>query len=246
MVYRGEFDPYGNLVYEWGTAGLNTRKFTGYERDSNTGLDYANARMYGPGRGRFIQPDPAKLLAADPQEPQSLNLYSYTGNDPVNYIDPTGLETCRYPGSFLCQTTYAPFWYGFGMGGGGVGMGGGSGGGADWTSFTKDGFTKDPTGRSGGGEPQSSASQQVKETVERLNNNCKEIMFGSNFQKALDALVTGKHRSLKVINLNDPNVASDPQNRKYIDYFNKTTQSTDAVTYKQEAIILGKDFDKGI
>ena len=57
MVYRGEFDPYGNLVYEWGLAGLNTRKFTGYERDSNTGLDYANARMYGPGRGRFIQPD---------------------------------------------------------------------------------------------------------------------------------------------------------------------------------------------
>ncbi|MBK7597706.1 MAG: RHS domain-containing protein [Acidobacteria bacterium] len=28
MVYRGEFDPYGNLVYEWGLAGLNTRRLT--------------------------------------------------------------------------------------------------------------------------------------------------------------------------------------------------------------------------
>ena len=92
MVYRGEFDPYGNLVYEWGLAGLNTRKFTGYERDSNTGLDYANARMYGAGRGRFIQPDIKGLGSADFRRPQTLNRYAYVSNDPVNKVDPTGLD----------------------------------------------------------------------------------------------------------------------------------------------------------
>ena len=89
MVYRGEYDPYGNLVYEWGSAGLNTRKFTGYERDA-TGLDYANARMYGPGRGRFMQPDPLGLGGANKANPQSLNRYSYVQNDPVNFVDKSG------------------------------------------------------------------------------------------------------------------------------------------------------------
>ena len=87
MVYRGEYDPYGNLVYEWGSAGLNPRKFTGYERDA-TGLDYANARMYGPGRGRFMQPDPAGLKGAKIKIPGSLNRYSYVNNCSFRFIDP--------------------------------------------------------------------------------------------------------------------------------------------------------------
>ncbi len=102
MVYRGEFDPYGNLVYEWGSAGFNTRKFTGYERDSNTGLDYANARMYGPGRGRFMQPDPAGLKGANRNNPASLNRYSYVNNDPVNSIDPSG----NFLANPWCQQIY--------------------------------------------------------------------------------------------------------------------------------------------
>ncbi|MBK8315696.1 MAG: RHS repeat-associated core domain-containing protein [Acidobacteria bacterium] len=102
MVYRGEFDPYGNLVYEWGLAGLNTRKFTGYERDSNTGLDYANARMYGSGRGRFMQPDPAGLKGANRNNPASLNRYSYVNNDPVNSIDPSG----NFLANPWCQQIY--------------------------------------------------------------------------------------------------------------------------------------------
>ena len=92
MVYRGEYDPYGNIVYEWGSAGLNTRKFTGYERDA-TGLDYANARMYGPGRGRFMQPDPIGLKSADLKRPLSFNRYTYVTGDPVNQVDPSGLLT---------------------------------------------------------------------------------------------------------------------------------------------------------
>ncbi|MCI0335933.1 MAG: hypothetical protein L0226_00005, partial [Acidobacteria bacterium] len=90
-AYRGEFDPYGQLVYEWGTTVLNSRKFTGYERDAATGLDYANARMYRSERGRFMQPDPMGLGATEVTRPESLNRYSYVWNDPVNLIDPSGL-----------------------------------------------------------------------------------------------------------------------------------------------------------
>ncbi len=84
MVYRGEFDPYGNLVYEWGLAGLNTRKFTGYERDSNTGLDYANARMYGPG-GDVMSRSCGVRGRTGITPPVSTGTVCH--NDPVNSID---------------------------------------------------------------------------------------------------------------------------------------------------------------
>ena len=73
LVYNGQFDPYGQALLEWSSASLNTKKFTGYERDGATGLDYANARMYNSGRGRFMQPDRLGLGAADVKRPQTLN-----------------------------------------------------------------------------------------------------------------------------------------------------------------------------
>jgi len=94
--YRAEFDPFGQALLEWsnpsGVTNLNSHKFTGYERDEATGLDYAQARMYHSARGRFIQPDPKGFGAADPSRPQTLNRYSYVHNDPVNFTDPTGLQ----------------------------------------------------------------------------------------------------------------------------------------------------------
>src|SRR5262249_23730963 len=47
LIYKSQFDPYGQTLLEWASSGntnLNTKKFTGYERDVATGLDYANAR----------------------------------------------------------------------------------------------------------------------------------------------------------------------------------------------------------
>ncbi|MGE0104126.1 MAG: RHS repeat-associated core domain-containing protein [Blastocatellales bacterium] len=70
---------------------MNTRKFTGYERDA-TGLDFANARTYASERGRFLQPDKLGLGAAEANRPQSFNRYTYTGNDPINFVDRTGLD----------------------------------------------------------------------------------------------------------------------------------------------------------
>jgi RHS repeat-associated protein len=107
LKYRGEFDPHGQALYEWSDVSteLNSRKFTGYERDAATGLDYAEARMYTSSRGRFLQADPKSLKSANLGEPQSLNRYSYVGNDPINFVDPTGLFRYEPPvdpiGDFL-------------------------------------------------------------------------------------------------------------------------------------------------
>ena len=61
--------------------------YTGKRLDKDTGLYYYGARYYDPVLGRFIQPD---TIVPDPFNPQSLNRYSYTDNNPINYTDPTG------------------------------------------------------------------------------------------------------------------------------------------------------------
>ncbi len=100
VIYRAEFDPHGQILYEWQSSGatyLNSHKFTGYERDWSTNLNYAKARTYHHNRARFLQPDPLGLGAANSSDPQSLNLYSYVGNDPANFVDPSGLnKVCFY------------------------------------------------------------------------------------------------------------------------------------------------------
>jgi RHS repeat-associated protein len=65
--------------------------YTGYERDTESGNDYAQARHYANSMGRFLSPDPSGLAYADPDNPQSLNLYSYVMNNPLTMVDPTGL-----------------------------------------------------------------------------------------------------------------------------------------------------------
>jgi RHS repeat-associated protein len=56
-----------------------------------TGLDYAVNRHYDPQQGRFTQVDPAGMGATSLVNPQSLNLYAYCTNDPINHTDPDGL-----------------------------------------------------------------------------------------------------------------------------------------------------------
>jgi RHS repeat-associated protein len=72
-------------------------KFTGKERDSESGLDYFGARYYGSNMGRFMSPDftgegsdPVPVPSADFDNPQSLNLYSYVHNSPLVNVDPDG------------------------------------------------------------------------------------------------------------------------------------------------------------
>jgi RHS repeat-associated protein len=67
------------------------KRFTSYERSDGTKLDHAVNRQYHSGLGRFTQVDPIGMGASSLSDPQSLNLYAYCGNDPINYIDPDGL-----------------------------------------------------------------------------------------------------------------------------------------------------------
>ncbi|MCI0400653.1 MAG: RHS repeat-associated core domain-containing protein, partial [Gammaproteobacteria bacterium] len=67
------------------------RRFTSYDRSDATGMDYAVNRFYQAAQGRFTQVDPIEMGAARLSDPQSLNLYSYCGNDPINHVDPDGL-----------------------------------------------------------------------------------------------------------------------------------------------------------
>jgi RHS repeat-associated protein len=69
-------------------------RFTGKERDSETGLDYFGARYFSAAQGRFTSPDwsekPEPIPYADLKDPQTLNLYSYIHNNPLSKADPDG------------------------------------------------------------------------------------------------------------------------------------------------------------
>jgi RHS repeat-associated protein len=71
------------------------QKFTQYERDDETGLDFAQARYYSSSQGRFTTVDPL-MASANSSHPQSWNRYSYTFNNPLNFIDPTGERTSTH------------------------------------------------------------------------------------------------------------------------------------------------------
>jgi RHS repeat-associated protein len=89
--------PFGEELNATGTT--DKHRFTSYERDSETGTDYAVNRQYAQGVGRFLRPDPY-ARSYDWGNPQSLNRYAYVQNDPANATDPLGLLQIR-----VCQVT---------------------------------------------------------------------------------------------------------------------------------------------
>ncbi len=103
VISRRDFMPYGEELYagvgartatlKYSTTGIDNirKRFTGYEKDEETNLDYANARMYQNKHGRFTTVDPL-MASADAFNPQTFNRYTYTGNDPINRTDPNGLR----------------------------------------------------------------------------------------------------------------------------------------------------------
>jgi RHS repeat-associated protein len=115
---RRDFFPFGEEIWAgYGSRTTNqkyssntddiSKKFATYQRDWETGLDFAQSRYYSPRHGRFTSPDEFKggpdelfdfeedasdnpTFYAELGNPQSLNKYQYTYNNPYKYVDPDG------------------------------------------------------------------------------------------------------------------------------------------------------------
>ncbi len=83
---EGHF-PFGEVWYQTGPN--NKWFFTTYNRDSESGLDYALARYYNSRTGTFCSADP---VAGSVDDPQSWNRYPYGRNDPIDITDPSGQD----------------------------------------------------------------------------------------------------------------------------------------------------------
>jgi len=100
-LWEATYLPYGQ---EWVPPGgtfqptANHYKFTGKERDGESGLDYFGARYYASALGRFLSPDPIFFQSSMITDPQRFNLYTYARNNPLLFIDPTG-ETIQLTGT---------------------------------------------------------------------------------------------------------------------------------------------------
>jgi RHS repeat-associated protein len=223
--YRGEFDPHGQTLLEVTSGGTgtyaNSHKYTGYEREWSTNLDYAKARMFNHNRARFMQPDPLGLGAADVTAPQTLNQYSYVANDPVNFVDPSGLlailcetrtyETCVAGDcSRETVTTCTIFWGGSGSGGGGgtgIGVTGGGGGGGTQTG--------------GGGGSSGSGLGSLLDLLNQLQalalafealqkESCRDLFAGVNPIQLLTSLIGSGHFNFANLGNNNANAVTSP------------------------------------
>jgi len=95
MCYDADFYPFGGERVYTNTCPQNY-KFSGKERDAETGNDDFGARYYSSSLGRFTIGDwsavPVAVPYADMGNPQTLNLYAYVKNNPLRYTDPSGHE----------------------------------------------------------------------------------------------------------------------------------------------------------
>ncbi len=98
-----DYFPFGGVRIDNRTGNLDEqRKYIGQEYDTDTSLNYLNARYYNSATGKFSSQDPMfwsfdKSWLADPQR---LNSYSYANNNPITGSDPSGLLTIVIPGTF--------------------------------------------------------------------------------------------------------------------------------------------------
>jgi RHS repeat-associated protein len=99
------YDAYGNVTIKNGSGTVipvsaygNRFLFLGREYDYTTQLYHFRARWYDPETGRWLSNDPIGISGG-------LNLYAFCSNDPVNFVDPMGLD-------FWISKHPMPFWEG--------------------------------------------------------------------------------------------------------------------------------------
>ena len=90
----------GGVVVAQCATDATEQHFTGKERDAESGNDYFGARYFASGMGRWLSPDwsakeePVPYAKLD--NPQTLNLYGYVGNNPVGRVDGDGHDDYPY------------------------------------------------------------------------------------------------------------------------------------------------------
>ena len=82
-----DYEEFGETEALAGADVDNEVGYTGQIRDRESGLYYYNARYYDPAYGRFLTQDTCR---GEQTDPQTLHLYAYCANDPVNHTDPSG------------------------------------------------------------------------------------------------------------------------------------------------------------
>ena len=115
--YDADFGPYGQEDAYLNTCPQNY-KFTGKERDPETGNDYFGARYYENNLGRFMTADPLpwigwqhgndyqrRQFVAYLENPQHFDEYAYALNNPVTLTDPTGMNACGGSNDSACHVT---------------------------------------------------------------------------------------------------------------------------------------------
>jgi len=88
VISYEEYHPYGTTAYEAARSQSETPKryrYTGKERDEETGFSYHGARYYAGWLGRWVSADPGGLVDGP-------NLFRYVGGNPVKLVDPSGRQ----------------------------------------------------------------------------------------------------------------------------------------------------------
>lgn len=97
LCFDADYYPYGGEHSAIVDSCEPRYKFTGKERDTESGLDYFTARFYASSNARFTGTDPALNNTAS-QDPQNLSLYSYVRNRPLNSLEPDGKSVVHLGG----------------------------------------------------------------------------------------------------------------------------------------------------
>ncbi|MEP6847324.1 MAG: polymorphic toxin type 10 domain-containing protein, partial [Acidobacteriota bacterium] len=125
VTARRDFMPFGEDIFvnvgnrttalKYGTNTDDLRqKFTGYQKDTETSLDFAEARMYANSLGRFTAVDPL-LASGKSANPQTFNRYAYVGGNPISRSDKNGQDWYDEVGTRVTYgrtyTTHNPVWH---------------------------------------------------------------------------------------------------------------------------------------
>ena len=107
LIAYEDYHPYGTTAFQAGRSAVEVKlkryRYTGKERDEESGLCYHRARYYAPWFGRWASCDPGGLVDAS-------NLYVYTLSNPLRFVDPTGRETKSSPQNKILELRFGQGW----------------------------------------------------------------------------------------------------------------------------------------